>query len=238
MTQLHETSTERQSMKKTSPKISQSTLRALSLCTVLSAVTLLQACIPLAITAVGAGVLVASDRRSTATQAVDQEIGFKAGSAIRSNMNDQVHINITSYNRMVLLTGEVATEAEKKQAEELVGKIVNVRSVVNELQIGAATGIKSRSNDVFINGKIKASFVDAKDIFANSFKIVVENSDVFLLGVVTEREANRAAEIASRVVGVNKVVKVMEIISEDDLKRMGADPGDTTPQPANKPPAK
>jgi osmotically-inducible protein OsmY len=224
-------------MKKISPKISRSTLRAVSLCTVLSVVTLLQACIPLAITAVGAGVLVASDRRSTGTQAVDQEIGFKSGSAIRSNMNDQVHINITSYNRMVLLTGEVATEAEKKQAEELVGKIVNVRSVVNELQIGAATGIKSRSNDVFINGKIKASFVDAKDIFANSFKIVVENSDVFLLGVVTEREANRAAEIASRVVGVNKVVKVMEIISEDDLKRMGADPGDTA-KPAETKPAK
>ncbi len=177
----------------------------------------------------------ASDRRSTGTQAVDQEIGFKSGSAIRSNMNDQVHINITSYNRMVLLTGEVANEAEKKQAEELVGKIVNVRSVVNELQIGAASGIKSRSNDVFLNGKIKASFVDAKDIFASSFKVVVENSDVFLMGVVTEREANRAAEIASRVVGVNKVVKVMEVISEDDLKRMGADPGETTPQPANKP---
>jgi osmotically-inducible protein OsmY len=238
MTRLHDTSTERHPMKKISPKISRGTLRAVSLCTVLSGVALLQACIPLAITAVGAGVLVASDRRSTATQAVDQEIGFKAGSAIRGNLSEQAHVNITSYNRMVLLTGEVTTEAEKKLAEDSIAKIVNVRSVVNELQIGAASGIKSRSNDVFLNGKIKASFVDAKDIFANSFKVVVENSDVFLMGVVTEREANRAAEIASRVVGVNKVVKVMEVISEDDLKRMGADPGDSTPQPANKPPAK
>lgn len=210
------------------------TTRTLTLATILVGVAFLQACIPLAITAVGAGVLVASDRRSTGTQAVDQEIGFKAGSAIRGNLNDQSHVNITSYNRMVLLTGEVATEAEKKLAEELVGRVVNVRSVINELQIGAPTGIKSRSNDVFLNGKIKASFVDAKDIFANSFKVVVENSDVYLMGIVTEREANRAAEIASRVVGVNKVVKVMEVISEDELKRMGADPGDTA-KPADKP---
>jgi osmotically-inducible protein OsmY len=204
----------------------------LGLCAVLCSVSLLQACIPLAVTAVGAGVLVGTDRRSGATQLVDKEIQFKASSAISGGLSDSTHVNITSFNRMVLLTGEVSTEAEKKMAEDTINRIVNVRGVTNELNVAPITSVVSRTNDVYINGKIKATFVDAKDLFANSFKIVVENKDVFLMGLVTEREGNSAAELASRVKGVNKVVKVFELISEDELKRMG-DPANARPAEAS-----
>jgi osmotically-inducible protein OsmY len=201
------------------------------LCAVLGSVNLLQACIPLAITAVGAGVLVGTDRRSGATQLVDKEIQIKASSAISGGLSDNTHVNITSFNRMVLLTGEVSTEAEKKMAEDTINRIVNVRGVTNELNVAPISSVASRTNDVFINSKIKATYVDAKDLFANAFKIVVENKDVFLMGLVTEREANSAAELASRVKGVNKVVKVFEIITEDELKRMG-DPANARPEPS------
>ncbi len=170
----------------------------------------------------------ATDRRSGATQLMDKEIAFKSGSALSSALVEKAHVNVTSYNRIALLTGEVATEADKKMAEDTINRIINVRSVVNELQIAPISSLTSRSNDVFIEGKIKASFVDAKDIFANSFKVVVENGTAYLMGIVTEREATSAADIASRVKGVNKVVKVLEFASEEELRRM-SDPANAKP---------
>jgi osmotically-inducible protein OsmY len=203
-------------------------LRVALLATVLSSVTMLEACVPLAIAGVGAGVLMATDRRSTGTIAVDNEIDFKGSSALRSALAEKAHVNVTAYNRIVLLTGEVASEADKKMAEDTINRIINVRSVVNELQVAPNSSITARSNDLFLQGKIKASFVDAKDIFSNSFKVVVENGTAYLMGIVTEREGTSAADIASRVKGVNRVVKVLEFASEEELRRMG-DPANAKP---------
>lgn len=208
----------------------------LLLTTLLGSVSFLQACVPLAVVGVGAGVLMATDRRSTATQAVDNEIDFKGGNALRGAFSEKAHVNITAYNRIALLTGEVPTEADKKLAEDTLNRIINVRNVVNELQVAPNSSFGSRSNDVLLAGKIKASFVDAKDISANSFKVVVENSVAYLMGVVTEREAASAADIASRVKGVMKVVKVFEILTEDELRRM-SDPANARPAPSSAPPS-
>lgn len=210
--------------------------KAIMLCTILCSVMLQQACVPLAVTAVGAGVLVAADRRSTGTIAMDKEIEFKGGSALNGALTEPSHVNITSYNRMVLLTGEVANEADKKLVEDTLNRIINVRSVVNELQVGLISGLTARSNDALITGKVKASFVDAKDIFANSFKVVTERGEVYLMGLVTEREGASAADIAARVKGVSKVVKVYEQISEQELKRM-SDPANARPAPVTTPAA-
>jgi osmotically-inducible protein OsmY len=206
--------------------------RLTALLLTLATLATLQACAPLLVGgAMMGGTLVASDRRTVGAQTEDQGIEFKALSALPDALNRRGNISATSYNRQVLLTGEVASEADKKLAETTVSAITNVRGVVNELTVQGAASIASRGNDSFITGKIKASFVDAKDVFANSFKVVTERGVVYLMGIVTEREATRGAEIASRVPGVQRVVKVFESVTEDELKRMTLDP-------TNSPPAK
>ena len=126
-------------------------------------------------------------------------------------------VNTTSYNRMVLLTGEVPTEADKTTAEQVVARIDNVASVVNELTVGPPNTFGERSKDAYITTKVKASLVDAKDLFANSIKVVTHRGVVYLMGRVTEREATRASEVARGVSGVVKVVRVFEIITEAEL---------------------
>jgi len=131
--------------------------------------------------------------------------------------DDRARINTTSYNRMVLLTGEVPNDADKITAEQTVARIDNVLSVVNELSVGPANTFGEKTKDAFITTKVKASLVDAKDLFANSIKVVTHRGVVYLMGRVTEREATRASEVARGVSGVVKVVRVFEILTESDL---------------------
>ncbi|HEV7577427.1 MAG TPA: BON domain-containing protein [Caldimonas sp.] len=183
------------------------------------AAALLAGCAPLVVGgAVVGGAMVATDRRTSGSQVDDEVIELKAkGRMGEAFPDDRVRINTTSYNRMVLLTGEVPSDADKTTAEQVVARIDNVVSVVNELTIGPANTFSERTKAAFITAKVKASLVDAKDLFANSIKVVTHRGVVYLMGRVTEREATRAAEIARGVSGVVKVVRVFEILSESEL---------------------
>jgi osmotically-inducible protein OsmY len=182
--------------------------------------TLLAGCAPLLIGgAVVGGAMVATDRRTSGSQVDDEVIELKAKGRIGEAFPDdeRARVNTTSYNRMVLLTGEVATEADKTTAEQAVARIDNVLSVVNELRVGQPNTFSERTKDAFVTTKVKASLVDAKDVFANSIKVVTHRGVVYLMGRVTEREATRASELARGVSGVVKVVRVFEILTESEL---------------------
>jgi osmotically-inducible protein OsmY len=179
----------------------------------------LSACVPLVVggaAVMGVG-MVATDRRSSGAQLDDQGIELRAAARVRDIANDQMYVSVTSYNRQVLLTGAVGNDADRRRVEETVQRVDNVRSVVNELTIGAPSTFQDRSNDLYLTGKIKASLLDAKDIFANSFKVVTERGVVYLMGIATRRETDRATEITRGVSGVVKVVRVVEIVSEAEL---------------------
>ena len=168
------------------------------------------------------GTLMATDRRTTGTQVEDEGIEMRTASRIRETLGDRVHVNVTSYNRQVLLTGEVPTAADGQKVEQIAQGVDNVRSVVNDLGVMPASSLTQRSRDAFISTKVRASLVDAKDLSANAFKVVTERGVVYLIGRVTQREAKRSAEIARGVDGVRKVVRVFEVISEEELIRGGA----------------
>ena len=162
--------------------------------------------------------LMATDRRTTGTQVEDEGIELRGANRIRDNLGERGHVNITSYNRQVLLSGEVPTAQDRQLVEQVVAKVDNVRAIVNELVVAENTSLTQRSSDALITGKVKASLVDAKDLFATAFKIVTERSTVYIMGRVTQREANRAADIARGVDGVKKVVRMVDVISEEELQ--------------------
>jgi osmotically-inducible protein OsmY len=179
----------------------------------------LSGCVPLVVGgAAVAGVgMVATDRRSSGAQLDDQTIELRGSARVRDIANDEMYVSVTSFNRQVLLTGTVGNEADRRRVEDVIGRMENVRSVVNELAIGPSSTFQQRSNDLYLTGKVKASLLDAKDIFANSFKIVTERGVVYIMGLATRRETDRATEIARGVSGVQKVVRVVEIVSEAEL---------------------
>ncbi len=184
----------------------------------LAAATLMSACAPLLVGGAVVGTsMVVTDRRTSGTQLEDQSIEIKGQTRVREAVGERGHVNITSYNRNVLLTGEVAADTDKAAVEQAVAKIEGVRTVINELAVMGSSSLASRSSDLVLTSKVKASYVDAKDVFANAIKVVTERSTVYLMGRVTEREANRAADIARGVPGVQKVVKVFEVITEAEL---------------------
>jgi len=166
--------------------------------------------------------MVVSDRRTSGVQLEDQSIELKAVNRIRDAVGERGHTNVTSYNRTVLLTGEVASEADRSAIEQTVSRIENVRSTVNELAVMGSSSMTARSNDSILTSKVKASYLDAKDLQANALKVVTERGTVFLMGRVTEREATRAAELARGVSGVQKVVRVFEILTEAELAELGS----------------
>jgi len=179
---------------------------------------LVAGCAPLVVGgAMVGGTLMFMDRRTTGAQVDDQAIELKAGNRIKEVGGSNAHVNVTSYNRTVLLTGEVGTDADRSAVEQAVQRIENVRSTVNELGVMAPSAIGSRSQDTVITSKVKATLVDARDLQANAFKVVTERSVVYLMGRVTDREANRATELARAVSGVQKVVRVFEVVSEAEL---------------------
>ncbi len=180
----------------------------------------LSACAPLMFGGVLGGAMVASDRRTTGIQVEDESIEQRSNSAVRENFGSKEHINFTSYNRQVLITGEVSSEAVRAQVEQLIGRIQNVRSAVNELAIGPASSFGDRSSDTLLVGKVKAAMVDSEDVFANVYKVVAERGTIYLMGRVTQNEAKRATEVVRGVSGVKRVVRVFEYITEDDLRAM------------------
>ncbi|MFN4327698.1 MAG: BON domain-containing protein [Limnobacter sp.] len=202
---------------------------ALGLCAALTA-PLLGGCFFGAAAAITAGSMAAVDRRTVGIQVEDRSIQLKADSAISQRFGENVHVNATVYNRQVLLTGEAPDEATRSAVEAAVANVQNIRLLVNDIQIGPKSTFSSRSNDAVLTTKVKASLFDAQDLFANAFKITTEAGAVYIMGLVTEREANRAAQIASGVSGVNRVVKVVDTITEQDLTRLTATPNNGSNQ--------
>ena len=168
------------------------------------------------------GGMMVLDRRTVGTQVEDEGIELRAGNRIHGIYGDKVHVNVTSYNRQVLLTGEVPSAEVRDAVEKTVAAEQNVRSVVNDLAVMPNSTIGQRSNDTFITGKVRASLVDAKDLSANSFKVVTERNVVYLMGRVSQREAGRATSIARGITGVSKVVRVFEYLTEEEAASLNA----------------
>jgi osmotically-inducible protein OsmY len=193
----------------------------------LAAVTLtltLSACAPLVLGGVATGVMVASDRRTSGAQLEDEGIELRASSRLREVLGERAHTNVTSYNRQVLVTGEVPTEADKAKVDQALAQVENVRSVLNELGVMPASTLSQRSSDTLVTGRVKASVVDAKDLSTHAFKVLTERGTVYLMGRVTEREAKRVTDIARTVQGSQRVVRAFELISEEELARLAAKP--------------
>ena len=194
--------------------------RAVALAATLAAVSLLGGCAVVAGGAMVGTALSATDRRSTGTQIEDQAIELKAGNRVRETLGGRGHVNVTSYNRTALITGEVPTEADRVAVDKAIGGIEQLRATVNELAVLGNSTLTARSNDTYLTSKVKAAFIDAKDLQVNTLKVVTERGTVYLMGRVTEREANRAADVARGQSGVGKVVKVFELLTEAELTQI------------------
>ncbi len=202
----------------TASKCIVATSRMAVLAVAITTGSLLGACAPLIIGGAMVGTaLSVTDRRTGGAQVEDQAIELKAMSRLREAVGSDANVSVTSYNRTVLITGEVPTEAARSLAEQTIARIENVRATVNELAVMGSTTLAARSNDAILSSKVKAAFIDAKDLQANAVKVVAERGTIFLMGRVTEREANRATELARATSGVGKVVRVFEILSEAEL---------------------
>ena len=209
--------------------IRRASLALVLLCSTLGALT---ACFPLAVGSAVMGGMVAADRRTAGSVLEDEGIELRSGSRIREALGDRGHVNVTSYNRQVLLTGEVGSAQDKQLVEQIVSGVDNVRNIVNELAILGTTTLSQRSNDSLVTGRVKAGLVDASDLSANAFKITTERGTTYVMGRVTAREAKRATEVISGTSGVQRVVRILETISEEELARFQAAP---PPRAAAKP---
>jgi osmotically-inducible protein OsmY len=180
----------------------------------------LQGCVAVVAGGMVTGALATADRRTLGAQTEDKAIDVKAETRLPQIVGDAGHVNVNSYNRKVLLTGEVRDEAMKQAVEKEVRGITNVDNVMNELIVAGPSSYTSRSSDALITSKVKLSLADKKTVSANSFKVVTERGNVYLMGLVTQREGNIAAQVAQGVSGVMSVTKMFEYISEEDLRAM------------------
>ena len=190
--------------------------------------TAAQGCIPVIVGGTGAAVAMATDRRSSGTYVEDEGIEWKAGNRINERLGDKVHVNATSFNRKLLLTGEAFNEASREEAGRIAAAVENVKEVVNDLRIAPTSTLSARGNDSYISSKVKARFVDQKDFHIQQVKVTTEAGTVFLMGLVTEKEGNAATEVARTTNGVQKVVRVFEYISEDEARRLDNITGSST----------
>lgn len=182
----------------------------------------LQGCVLAVAGAAGGGALMATDRRTIGTQTEDREIQVKGYSQIANELGDASHVDLTVFNRRVLLTGEVPDEAAKKRAEEIVRGLPNVDAVINELAIGPKTDFSTRANDSYLVARVKGGLVAEKGISANDFKVVGENGNIYLMGLVTKDEGDTGANVAASVPGVSRVVKVFQYISPQEQQAVAA----------------
>jgi osmotically-inducible protein OsmY len=201
-------------------------IRRASLALVLLGTTFgtLTGCFPLAVGGAVVGGMVAADRRTTGTVVEDEGIELRSASRIREALGERGHVNVTSYNRQVLLTGEVPSAQDRQLVEQIVAGVDNVRHIVNELAVLGNSTLSQRSSDSLVSGRVKAGLLDANDLSTSAFKITTERGVTYIMGRVTPREAKRATEIISATSGVQKVVRILETISEADLARLQAPP--------------
>ena len=180
----------------------------------------LQGCFPLVAGSVAVGILAATDRRTVGIQAEDETIEWKVSNRLRQKFGDTIHVNATSFNRKVLLTGEAPNEQVRTEIGELVAQVDNVAGIYNELQVAGISSLSARSTDAFITSKVKTRFIDANQFAPNHVKVVTEAGSVYLLGIVNEREAQTAIQVARTTAGVRKVVNVLEVVSEAETRRL------------------
>jgi len=191
-------------------------LRRTLLLAALPLALVLQGCMEMALVGAGAAVIAFEDRRTTGAQLEDRGIELRTGNRVDDRYGDRVHVNVTSYNRYVLLTGEVHEEAARTEIEKLARGVPNVLGVSNDLQVAGKSSMGSRSNDSYLTSKVKTRFVDSGKFNAVHVKVVTEAGVVYLLGMVTEKEAEDAVEIARTTGGVRKVVKMFEYCKPED----------------------
>jgi len=176
----------------------------------------LQGCVEMAVVGAGTAALSAVDRRTTGVQVDDEGIELRASNRVSERFGDKVHVNLTSYNRSVLATGEVPDAKAKAEIEKLIQGVPGVRGVTNDLQVAGGASLTSRASDATITGKVKARLFDSGQLNPIHVKVVTEASVVYLLGIVTETEANDAVETARTTGGVRKVVKVFDYCKASD----------------------
>ena len=172
----------------------------------------LQGCFPVVAAGVGTGALMVSDRRTTGTYIEDEGIEDKAAHQISAKYKSTAHVNVTSFNRHVLITGEAPNEEAKTDIAQIAASVPNVKAISNELAVSGSTGITARSGDSIITGDVKLRFLNSKVFRADHIKVITENGTVFLMGLVYHKEAEAATEIASTTSGVQRVVKVFEYL--------------------------
>lgn len=178
----------------------------------ISLTPMLHGCFPVVATGVGAGALMADDRRTSGIYVEDQSIEIKASNRISEKYGSNTHVNVTSFNLTVLLTGEAPDEATKADVENIVKGVPSVRQVINEITIGPPSSFSERSNDTYITTKVKSRMVDARKFHANHVKVVTEAGVVYLMGLVKHSEADAATDIASTTSGVKRVVRMFEYL--------------------------
>lgn len=183
----------------------------------------LQGCFPLMVGATAVGTLAATDRRTLGAQTDDKAIELKGEGRARKITGDEGRVAVTSYNRMVLLTGEVKDQAMKAEVERQIASVDSVRGIENDLVVAPVSTVGARSSDLLVTSKVKASFIDTKDLYVNAFQVHTDRGVVYLMGRVTKREAKLAADVARNAASnIRKVVTLFEYISEDELKEMTA----------------
>lgn len=180
----------------------------------------LGACASLVVGSAVTGAIVASDRRSSGAQLDDQGIELRAANRLRDKLGNQARVSVTSYNRRALLTGEAASEKAKAEAEAIVKDVANVEAVFNELAITNSPSLTEKAGDALLTTLVKAGLVEIKEISANSFKVVSERNTVYLMGLVSQQESDMATEVARTTKGVDRVVRVMEILTPEALAKL------------------
>ena len=180
----------------------------------------LQGCFPVVAAGAATGAMMAADRRSSGAYVEDEGLEWKVGNRIKERFGDAAHVNVTAFNRVVLLTGEISDEAGRSALDQIAAGVPNVRGVTNEVQVAGASSLTSRGNDAVVTSKVKARFVDDNGFSANHVKVVTEAGTVFLMGLVTREEADQATEIARTTSGVRKVVRVFEYITAEEARSL------------------
>ena len=206
-------------------------LRGATLAAALAAGLLLSGCAQLLISGASMGATAMyTDRRTPGLQVEDHSVEFTASGRVHDVIGDRGHVTVTSYNRVVLITGEVPTDADRAAVEQAVARVEGVRSIVNQLAVMPVSAVSTRLNDLMLLGKIKVTYADAKDLQVNAFKVVVDRSTAYQMGRVTEREAARATDLARRIPGVQRVVRVFNIVTDAELA--GGQPSNVQAQPS------
>ncbi len=224
------------SANRTARSLSRSFATAAVLSSLVAANLSLTGCVGLAAAGFAVGAMAVADRRTVGTQTEDTGIEVKANTRLEQELKNAGGIAITSFNRKVLLTGQVLDEATRQSAERIVRSVENVRSVHNELRVSGRVSFSTTANDAGITTRVKGAFVDAKDLQSNTLKVVTEAGVVYLMGIVTQAEGDRAAQVASRVSGVSRVVTVFEYATPDEIARIERRAAESASQPSSEAP--